>query len=488
MPNPFFTRPNFEDRQIVQYTGTSITLSGDTNINYTGNFRIYKDAFPGLVATSLDNDGTVGWGPISGGSFTGNTSGSCINDLYVHNLYGCSPIMVHDVLSGNSTTNYLDLSSDPQNLTLYNHSTSYGGTTNYLKLGDNAGIGTAKLSGNGSYLDLGSGSAFLNAVNGVYLSTDASGYFWMYKNYGFLLQTPNAGSSSSTFLLKSNNSGGQAMGGSDLQSGAHQGELITGIPATSVGLGSGVMGTGLGNKTTGFTGQDYQPVFISTPRSRAYDLSDFSTIKNVLFGGGSDNKVYTGVTNSALIGGSGNTINSYIKNSVVLGGESITATTSNTVYVPNLNIKTIGVGTSVNNLGIDSNGNVVVGSASSGSTSSGGITIDPYYQVGTGSTFTWVVSGGTNGSTNYETTISANTTVNLTNVINGHYGTLILHQDSVGSRTLTFGTVNGGSVTHRVVNGGGGLPVLTSNAYATDILSFTYNGSSMFWTVGNDYT
>ena len=250
------------------------------------------------------------------------------------------------------------------------------------------------------------------------------------------------------------------------------------------------MGTGLGAGTNvyGVGGVDYYPVFISTPRSYAYDTSTYNSIKNVLFGGGSDNSVYTGVTNSALIGGSGNTINSYIKNSVVLGGESITATTSNTVYVPNLNIKTIGVGTSVNNLGIDSNGNVVVGSASSGSTSSGGITIDPYYQVGTGSTFTWVVSGGTNGSTNYETTISANTTVNLTNVINGHYGTLILHQDSVGSRTLTFGTVNGGSVTHRVVNGGGGLPVLTSNAYATDILSFTYNGSSMFWTVGNDYT
>lgn len=86
MPNPFFTRPNWEDRQIVQYTGTSITLSGDTNINYTGNFRIYKDAFPGLVATSLDNDGTVGWGPISGISWS--VSG-CTSPLYVNNLVSC---------------------------------------------------------------------------------------------------------------------------------------------------------------------------------------------------------------------------------------------------------------------------------------------------------------------------------------------------------------------------------------------------------------
>lgn len=35
-------------------------------------------------------------------SFTGNTSATCINDLYVENLYGCSPINVNDLLIGNS--------------------------------------------------------------------------------------------------------------------------------------------------------------------------------------------------------------------------------------------------------------------------------------------------------------------------------------------------------------------------------------------------
>ena len=83
---PFFTRPNFEDRQVVQYSGTSVTLSGDTNINPTGNFRIYKDAFPGLVATSLDADGTVGWGPISGISWS---ISACTSPLYVNNLVSC---------------------------------------------------------------------------------------------------------------------------------------------------------------------------------------------------------------------------------------------------------------------------------------------------------------------------------------------------------------------------------------------------------------
>jgi hypothetical protein len=78
--------------------------------------------------------------------------------------------------------------------------------------------------------------------------------------------------------------------------------------------------------------------------------------------------------------------------------------------------------------------------------------------------------------------------LNLTNVRNGDFGTIIIRQDGVGGRALTLGTVNGSSTTHRVANGGGGSIILTSNASAIDILTFTYNGSIMFWTVGNDYT
>ncbi len=47
--------------------------------------------------------------------------------------------------------------------------------------------------------------------------------------------------------------------------------------------------------------------------------------------------------------------------SVVLGGQNITGTTNDTVYVPYLNINNLGTGTSINNLGIDSSGNVVTG-------------------------------------------------------------------------------------------------------------------------------
>ncbi len=127
----------------------------------------------------------------------------------------------------------------------------------------------------------------------------------------------------------------------------------------------------------------------------------------------------------------------------------------------------------------DSSGNVNW-QPSSGTTGGGGVTIDPYEDVGNVNTINWDVSGT---STNYEATLTGNTTLNLTNVRNGDYGTLIVTQDGVGSHTLTFGA---GS--HRVVNGGAGIPKLTTTAGATDILSFTYNGTVFYWTVGNDYT
>ena len=117
---------------------------------------------------------------------------------------------------------------------------------------------------------------------------------------------------------------------------------------------------------------------------------------------------------------------------------------------------------------------------SSGTTGGDGLTIDPYNNVGSATTITWDVSGT---STNYEATLTGTTTLNMSNVRNGDYGTLIVHQDGVGSRTLTFG-----AGTNKVVNGSAGVPTLTATAGATDILSFTYNGTIFYWTIGPDYT
>jgi hypothetical protein len=149
---PFFTRPNFEDRQQVQYEGTSITLSGNTNIYPTGqliilsptldftgtttastlynisglsgyinsgNISALKVQPPTLLISgstgvttvdvtgyylgSIDSGGTITWvAPTGGGGsvFTGGT-GSCITDLYVSNIHSCSPLNINPNDEGN---------------------------------------------------------------------------------------------------------------------------------------------------------------------------------------------------------------------------------------------------------------------------------------------------------------------------------------------------------------------------------------------------
>jgi hypothetical protein len=157
----------------------------------------------------------------------------------------------------------------------------------------------------------------------------------------------------------------------------------------------------------------------------------------------------------------------------------LTATTISAVTYQNLPVSVLTEGTNISITNANGDHTISV----TGLTNTQQVT--PYNNSGSGSTINWDVSGT---STNYVATLTAATTLNLTNVRNGDFGTIIISQDGVGGRTLTLGTVNGSSTTHRVANGAGGSIVLTSNANAIDILTFTYNGSIMFWTVGNDYT
>ena len=98
-----------------------------------------------------------------------------------------------------------------------------------------------------------------------------------------------------------------------------------------------------------------------------------------------------------------------------------------------------------------------------------------------GTTVTWNVNNGINA----EVTLGGNSTLDITNVQDGDYGTLIVIQDSVGSRTLALD----GTYTNRVVNGGGGGILLTSTPNTHDIVTWVYNGgtNTMYWNVGNDY-
>lgn len=72
--------------------------------------------------------------------------------------------------------------------------------------------------------------------------------------------------------------------------------------------------------------------------------------------------------NTSFVLSNGSTLNA--NNSVILGGSSIIGNIDNTVYVPQLNISNLNTGTTVNSLGIDSNGLVIVGNDFTGNTPS----------------------------------------------------------------------------------------------------------------------
>jgi hypothetical protein len=80
--------------------------------------------------------------------------------------------------------------------------------------------------------------------------------------------------------------------------------------------------------------------------------------------GGQNHNIGTGSTSSGIFVGDNSVINDDILRSVVLGGQGLTATTSDTVFVPALNINSIGAGSPVINLGLDVNGFVVTGATS----------------------------------------------------------------------------------------------------------------------------
>jgi hypothetical protein len=94
-----------------------------------------------------------------------------------------------------------------------------------------------------------------------------------------------------------------------------------------------------------------------------------------------------------------------------------------------------------------------------------------------GSTTTWDQTRGATAAV----TLTGNATLSITNEAAGMYGLIRVKQDATGSRTLTLPA---GS---KVINGGGGAVSLTTAANAVDVLSYFYDGTNYFWTVGYNY-
>tara|TARA_B100000900_G_scaffold283094_1_gene242424 strand:+ start:6289 stop:12429 length:6141 start_codon:yes stop_codon:yes gene_type:complete len=144
--------------------------------------------------------------------------------------------------------------------------------------------------------------------------------------------------------------------------------------------------------------------------------------------GGSVN-IISGGTENAIIGGSQHKIINGTQRSVILGGRKISGGTTDTVYVPNLNIGTVGAGTPLINLGLDANGFVVTGTTGSGGGNSGitGYTYDPTeneFAIGiSGSTPQTAIIDEMNGLTiNGELRVTGNTQLDSDLIVDGNTG------------------------------------------------------------------
>lgn len=83
---------------IISDFGTTMKANSNENIAFMSGWTANT-----ISGVSGETNSTAVWkiytSPVS---FTGNTSATCINNLYVDNLYGCSPINVNDLLIANS--------------------------------------------------------------------------------------------------------------------------------------------------------------------------------------------------------------------------------------------------------------------------------------------------------------------------------------------------------------------------------------------------
>ncbi len=148
-------------------------------------------------------------------------------------------------------------------------------------------------------------------------------------------------------------------------------------------LGADTQLGGFGNTISGRTALSFNNVMLggssniifSSARGAMLSTSDsrMSACTDSFILGGSNHKNGSGNNglaqndNSGIVGGTNNTFDIGVDRSVIIGGTGLNATTNDTVYVPNLNINSIGNGTPIGNLGFDSNGNVVTGTTGVGS-------------------------------------------------------------------------------------------------------------------------
>jgi len=331
----------------------------------TTNFQMTNGATNGYVLTS-DSLGNATWQLSSGGgSFTGNTSASCITDLYISNLYGCSPITVWDSMQsvGSTASGTTSFAFGINNVSSGIASFAEGG--NNISSGDAShaeGLQTTA-SGDGSHAEGGGTNAIGLQSHAEGKDTVAIGDYSHAEGQG----TYAIGSYSHSEGLRTSATtvSSHAEGYETLVSGNYshaEGYQTTASGDVSHAEGVFTDATGdyshaEGQNTTASGYASHSEGDNTTASGAASHAEGLLTVASGTFShaGGSSS---TASGNYSFVHGYNSVA---LSENTIVFGEGITGTSSNTVYVPYLNINTLGTGTSINNLGIDSSGGVVVG-------------------------------------------------------------------------------------------------------------------------------
>jgi hypothetical protein len=299
---------SFLSATTLDFTGRTIWIDNKEIIR-TKKLIVTENPQIGYALTCIDSEGKVGFQPISGGTFTGNTSATCINDLYITNLYGCSPITIHDNIQFNSSsaTGTSSTALGFQTIAGGGNSHAQGNTTNASGTNSHAEGSQTNASGTNSHAE---GS-----------QTNASG------------TNTHAEGDRSVASVDSAHAEGKLTTASGAASHA-EGRNTKAIGEDSHAQNNNTIASGTyshaGGTSVVASGQTSFVHFIASGGT----YGAYGNQSAIL--GGINNNINSGAHSSVILGGLNNVVDTNIQRSIVLGGQSITAVTNDTVYVPDL--------------------------------------------------------------------------------------------------------------------------------------------------------
>lgn len=330
----------------IDYQGRTIWVD-NPEISRTDRLIIKNNASPGRVFTCLDNEGMGQWIDvnISGGTdiywelggsgdFSIKARNRGLSD--VNGDYGVT-IGFDSVVegeyafaSGSGTTASGDISNADGFGTI---ASGYCATSKGINTQANGAASNAEGSNtqaNGTYSHAQGNSTQANGDNSHAQGSGTQANGIVSHAQGVNSQANGYGSHAQGLSTKANGYGSHAQGENTIASGDLS--FSSGHDTIASGYGSFVGGIGLNPANNIVSSGDVSFTFQGQVKGGMYgSFADYSAVL-----GGADNVVFSSSTYSAILGGFDNSILSGTTGTVIIGGESIVASRSETVYVPDL--------------------------------------------------------------------------------------------------------------------------------------------------------